>query len=366
MDTIWNVTNYDHGLLYTNDRITVFDQTDGMVPVYEETPENYAYDNLWYDDTTSTWAFKHESEFSTDVFDGLRLKIYLPIRTAAFDWQNSGWLVGKAPIRVTRTTTESAYFPWDYDIVFTDNDSAYVGRGLNKNRMRDENNRVIPLSKLLNKEAFSFYVVNKSFIDSSGAYEKMDLVVQDMNSNLHFDILEDRVLVGPVTSTGIWAGTAFILDFMLAPDSTSLPQVNDTYRVTFQRPFWKTDTLTFNVNAETGLNPTALKETMDDIKVVPNPYVATNAMETSVSNAFLNQRREIMFTHIPARCTIKIFTSSGYLVNELDVENSSDNGTAHWNLLTKEGLEIAAGVYIYYIKSKITGDEKLGKFAVVK
>ena len=105
---------------------------------------------------------------------------------------------------------------------------------------------------------------------------------------------------------------------------------------------------------------------MGDIKVVPNPYVATNEMEAGVSNPYLNQRRRIMFTHLPAQCTIKIYTSSGILVNELSVHNSADNGIAHWDLLTKEGLEIAAGIYIYYVKSTATGDEKLGKFAVVK
>jgi hypothetical protein len=35
-------------------------------------------------------------------------------------------------------------------------------------------------------------------------------------------------------------------------------------------------------------------------------------------------------------------------------------------MLTKEGLEIAAGVYLYYVKSEDTGKEKLGKFAVIK
>jgi hypothetical protein len=35
-------------------------------------------------------------------------------------------------------------------------------------------------------------------------------------------------------------------------------------------------------------------------------------------------------------------------------------------LLTNEGLEIAAGVYIYHVRAEKTGDEKLGKFAVVK
>ena len=124
--------------------------------------------------------------------------------------------------------------------------------------------------------------------------------------------------------------------------------------------------MSFTVGSETGLNSEELQLTMNDIKVVPNPYVATNEMEEGVTNPFLNQRRKIMFTHIPARCTIKIFTSNGYLVDEIEVNNSSDNGSAHWDLLTKEGLEIAAGVYIYHIRAHQTGDEKLGKFAVVK
>ena len=30
------------------------------------------------------------------------------------------------------------------------------------------------------------------------------------------------------------------------------------------------------------------------------------------------------------------------------------------------GLEIAAGMYIYYVKDDITGEEKMGKFGVIK
>ena len=41
-------------------------------------------------------------------------------------------------------------------------------------------------------------------------------------------------------------------------------------------------------------------------------------------------------------------------------------GIVHWDLLTKEGLEIAAGVYVYYLKSHNTGKEKMGKFAIIK
>ena len=46
--------------------------------------------------------------------------------------------------------------------------------------------------------------------------------------------------------------------------------------------------------------------------------------------------------------------------------NSAANGTVHWDLRSKEGLEIAAGYYIYHVESTVTGDVKVGKFAVIK
>ena len=48
------------------------------------------------------------------------------------------------------------------------------------------------------------------------------------------------------------------------------------------------------------INNTNLKADMDNIKVVPNPYVGTNAMEQAVINPFLNQPRRLMFTNIPS------------------------------------------------------------------
>ncbi len=73
-----------------------------------------------------------------------------------------------------------------------------------------------------------------------------------------------------------------------------------------------------------------------------------------------------MFTNIPARCTIKIFTVSGVLVDEIIVNNPADNGIIHWDLLSKEGLEVAAGMYLYHLKAEVTGKEKVGKFAIIK
>jgi len=89
-------------------------------------------------------------------------------------------------------------------------------------------------------------------------------------------------------------------------------------------------------------------------------------MEPAVGNPYLNQRRRIIFTNIPARCSINIFTVSGVLVDQIDVNNDISEGIVHWDLLTREGLEVAAGVYIYHIKVLETGDEKMGKFAIIK
>ena len=105
---------------------------------------------------------------------------------------------------------------------------------------------------------------------------------------------------------------------------------------------------------------------MQDIKVVPNPYVGTNLFEAAVANRSLPQTRQIMFTHLPARCTIKIFTSSGVLVDVINVDNPDDNGTIFWDLVSMEGLAISAGIYIYHVKATDTGDQFLSKFAVLK
>jgi hypothetical protein len=73
-----------------------------------------------------------------------------------------------------------------------------------------------------------------------------------------------------------------------------------------------------------------------------------------------------MWTHVPANCSIKIFTPSGVFVDEIVVTNEADDGIAYWDLETKDDLEAAAGMYIYHLKADDTGDEIMGKFAIIK
>ena len=105
---------------------------------------------------------------------------------------------------------------------------------------------------------------------------------------------------------------------------------------------------------------------MENIKVVPNPYIATNVLEESIFNPNFNQRRRLMFTHLPAECKIKIYTISGVFVDQVDVYNNSNDGIAYWDLLNNEGLEVAAGMFIYHVKSTETSNVKMGKFSIIK
>ena len=363
IDTLGQVSGYDNGILYATNKFSVYDVSDSTILVYEEDSTKFIGNHLLFRDSLDYWTLNVEEGISSDVFDGIQVIIDPAVETADYNYSESGWLVGNGIMRITPSISEGPKMPWKYQIVFTDNDSAYVGIA-STGTVRDENGSSIGSDKIANP-AINFYVQNMFFVDSiSGQYELMDVIAQDMNNNDTFDLFEDRIFIGAPAGNR-WRATAFIIDFQLATDAT-YPLSGDVYQVDWDRPFFESDTIRFTVSSDDSLDTGDLSSDMKNIKVVPNPYVMTNLMEPALSNPFLNQRRRLLFTHIPATCTIKIFTISGVLVDKIIVENEPDNGIVHWDMLTREGLEIAAGMYLYHVESEVTGDEKLGKFAVIK
>ena len=362
VDTVATVSGYDHGFQYVTNEIHIYDETDSTFLVYKEDSVKYVGTNFIYRDTLDYWTLNPSGTVSTDIFDGMQVKIDPAVEIPEYNYDNSGWITGNGIMRITPSGSEGSKMPWKYHIVFTDDDSAYVGVA-RSGTVKDESGTSIGSDKIT-EPALDFYIQNTSFVDTAGQYELMDVVVHDVNGNDSVDWFEDRFFVG-APSGSRWRATAFIIDFQLAIEAT-YPQSGDVYQVDWKRPFFETDTIRFSINSDNQINTDSLKNGMDKIKVVPNPYVMTNMMETQVSNPYLNQRRRLMFTHIPANCSIKIFTVSGILVDEIIVSNEPDNGIIHWDMLTRENLEIAAGMYIYHIESEMTGDSKLGKFAVIK
>ena len=363
IDTVALLPKYEYGLMYTTNSIKVTDLNEGLV-IYEESPEKFVGSNLIKVDSLGYWTLNTKAPFSTDVFDGIQLNIDLPYEVGSYDYANSGWVQGNGIMRVVPSSRESKYLAWDYHIVFSNNQNIYSSTTTSKSNIRDALDDKISTNQILLAQAFDFYIKNETLIKEDGSHVIMDMVVHDVNQNGVYDREGDKIIVGGMRSDGKWAGTAFVLDFNLA-SSLTYPQADDIFQVKFTRPFWKDDHIKFTVNSYDGINTDSLSKTMDDIKVVPNPYVATNVMETAVSNQFLNQRRSLMFTNVPAQALIKIFTVSGVLVDEIIINNSPEKGIVHWDMLTREGLEISAGMYLYHIKAE-TGNEKIGKFAVIK
>ena len=144
----------------------------------------------------------------------------------------------------------------------------------------------------------------------------------------------------------------------------SEPQPGDTAYIFIEKPFLQEDIYEFTTLASY-IDQQKASSDMDKIKVVPNPYYATNSFEGL--NTFTSGRgpREIQFRYLPQNCIIRIYTISGELVKEIHHTSSINYGTGKWDLLTKDNLTASYGVYIYHIEAKNIG-EKIGKLAIVK
>jgi len=97
------------------------------------------------------------------------------------------------------------------------------------------------------------------------------------------------------------------------------------------------------------------KENLDKVNVVPNPYFNASTYEPNPFN------RVIKFTHLPRRCTIRIFNLAGDLVRVLYKDDDQSYFT--WDVKTEWGLPVASGIYIYHVDAPGIGT-KVGKMAI--
>jgi len=110
------------------------------------------------------------------------------------------------------------------------------------------------------------------------------------------------------------------------------------------------------------INNTQVSNEMNQIRVVPNPYVVSSLWEPEFGELRREPLRQIQFINLPSECTIYIFTVDADLIKTL--HHNSTNGTEVWDLRAEGGREIAAGVYIYLVKTQ--NSERLERFAVIK
>ena len=163
----------------------------------------------------------------------------------------------------------------------------------------------------------------------------------------------------------------FSLNFVLSDREN--PVQGDVVDIKIRKPFLASDEFVFTTRAS-ATDTELAREQLDDIRVVPNPYVVTNRFEPL--NPFSTGRgpRVIQFTNLPPQCTVRIYTIGGKLVRSLERNMGSNdsvtpgdllNGILEWDLESEDNLTVSYGVYLYHVEAPGIGDHE-GTFAIIK
>ena len=100
--------------------------------------------------------------------------------------------------------------------------------------------------------------------------------------------------------------------------------------------------------APTGVSPAmapiTTAENLDKIRVIPNPYSAAGL-------TYPGEDDKILFTGLPAECTITIYTTNGDYVHK--IEHTDGSGDESWNLRTEYNQYIVSDVYVYTVTSDL-------------
>ncbi len=122
-----------------------------------------------------------------------------------------------------------------------------------------------------------------------------------------------------------------------------------------------------------------------EVVVFPNPYKASSVWDGRGDDAVQERARLLYFANLPDRCTIRVYTLAGDLVDTIEHDSQSyggadvnwfnqfasgnkvfSGGLHAWDLVTKADQALATGMYLFTVENKDTGDFSRGRFVVIK
>lgn len=153
------------------------------------------------------------------------------------------------------------------------------------------------------------------------------------------------------------------VSFKAAFRENNPPATNNSFSLTLTKPKAPNlqDVFDFSILSSTFVK-SEIKSKLNQIKVVPNPYIVSSLYEPEFGQLRREPLRQIKFINLPPECDIYIFSIDADLVKK--IKHNSIYGDATWDLRSESGREIAPGVYVFVVKSP-EGEFK-GKFAVIK
>lgn len=301
-----------------------------------------------------------KGEDANASFDGMR--VYVVNDSLALDYKNIGWINSET------TLNDSIFYPpaignpkvryrADWEVRWGSTDT--LANGQYANPSDSTTNHLGQPIKL----PFTIWNLTENTKASYLIYENNT----PTRSNGKWDVVKngnpESIILRPQNASG--TTTSYELQF-LHPTKPGVPLVlpkeGDVYSIKTTKPFQAGDTYVFNSEQAEFKNNFAAAN-LDKVFVVPNPYIAYSLSESPGITAERRGERNLQFRNLPPKCSIRIFTVVGELVQTLYKDDNTD--IADWDLLSNEGQRIAYGVYIYHVDAPGVG-ETIGRFAVIK
>ncbi len=301
------------------------------------------------------------SEDGNPAFDGL--KVYVQKDELALDVENSGWApTADVNVRDSLQYDPNGNYPGspktlyraDWEVRWNDLDTLADGSWANVGSrawapltgLSDTVDCPFVIWNITEDVPANFFVVEQKDTKGNGRWDWGDgIILRATNA-------------GPTESS-------YYLEFSLPSDSNvtpKLPKAGDVYTVRTRKPFLKGDKYTFETKP-VKFSGAKAKPQLENVYVVPNPYVAYSIAEEPGRSADKRGDKVIQFRNLPPTCTIRIYTITGELVQTIEKDDMSNMAT--WDLLSFEGQRVAYGVYIYHVDAPGVG-EKIGRFALIK
>jgi hypothetical protein len=99
-----------------------------------------------------------------------------------------------------------------------------------------------------------------------------------------------------------------------------------------------------------------------NVGVRPNPYKRA-ALHDNRANVY---DHKLLFYNLPPVCKITISDVAGQIIDVINFSSTDANrGSTFWDMFSKDGLEVASGLYLYIVESP-TGDRKIGQFSILR
>jgi len=293
-------------------------------------------------------------EDSNPVFDGV--KVFVQSDQTALDADRSGWKVSqngtnftyKVAISTTNPQAGPRPYPGDIEMRFTKYDTTAEGKLIN------------PADTSLTRVVSNFRVIDTE------TGRKLSWFANEPIASLRqgrWDWHEKIHIFHPKPTPTSPNIPMYEVQFAVPPGQTpKYPGDGDVFLFFSRKPFDAGDKYQFTTEAAK-FDPQAAQQELKTVYVVPNPYVAFGASESAGSRDGTRDERRLEFRNLPEKCTIRIYTITGELVDT--VEKNDQRDFVAWNVLTLESQATAYGVYIYHVDAPNVGT-KIGRFAVIK